>query len=180
MRTGHEEDFQEIMAKNTEMLKGKPIITSCAGCYATLKESYDGLEVYHITDIIHENLDKLPLKEVKKKVMYHDPCHLGRKFDYYDIPREIIEAIPGVELIAFDQEKENAQCCGGGGGVKSAKPDIANKLAAERMEEAKGKSADVVISSCPFCELNLGDNAGDIPVLDILNLLMESLGEAAQ
>jgi len=106
--------------------------------------------------------------------MYHDPCHLGRKFSYYDIPREIIEAVPGVELVPFELEKENAQCCGAGGGVKSGMPDLANELATKRMDEAKEKKADMVLSSCPFCELNLGDNS-DIPVVDILNLLIESL-----
>jgi len=174
MRTGHEEEFEAIKEKNLKLLKGKNIITSCAGCYATLKADY-GLDVNHITDIIKENIDKLPLKEIKKKVMYHDPCHLGRKFDYYDIPREIIEAIPGVELIPFDEEKENSQCCGAGGGVKSARPEIANDLAQKRMDEAKEKNADVVLSSCPFCELNLADNNNDIPVMDILNLLMEAM-----
>jgi len=176
-RTGHSMDF--LIEQNMKLLKDKPIITSCAGCYATLKKDYKGLEVYHITDIIKENLDKLPLKPVNKKVMYHDPCHLGRKFDYYEIPREIIEAIPGIELVPFEKEKENAQCCGAGGGVKSAKPELANELAQKRMDEAKDKAADMVVSSCPFCELNLGDNNNDIPVVDILNLIMESLGVEA-
>jgi Fe-S oxidoreductase len=129
---------------------------------------------------VKENIDKLPLKEVKKKVMYHDPCHLGRKFEYYDIPREIIEAVPGIELIAFEKEKQDAQCCGAGGGVKSAKPDIANNLAKQKMDEAKEKGADMVVSACPFCELNLNDNCEEIPVVDILNLLMESLGEVKE
>ncbi|RZN47416.1 hypothetical protein EF808_04520 [archaeon] len=179
-RAGHEDEFQDIREKNTELLRGKKVICSCSGCYATLKKDYEGLDVYHITDIVKENIDKLPLKEVKKKVMYHDPCHLGRKFEYYDIPREIIEAVPGVELIAFEKEKENAQCCGAGGGVKSAKPDIANNLAKKKMDEAKEKGADMVVSACPFCELNLNDNCEEIPVVDILNLLMESLGEVKE
>ncbi|MBN1786221.1 MAG: hypothetical protein JW825_04460 [Candidatus Methanofastidiosa archaeon] len=176
-RTGHPMDF--LIEQNMKVLKGKPIITSCSGCYATLKKDYEGLDVHHITDIIKENIGKLPLKEVKKKVMYHDPCHLGRKFSYYDVPREIIKAIPGIELVPFDKEKENAQCCGAGGGVKSAKPDLANDLAKKKMEEAKGKDVDMVVSSCPFCELNLADNCEDIPVVDILNLIMESLGVKA-
>lgn len=173
-RTGH--SLEDLKKTNTEIMKGKQIITSCAGCYATLKKDYEGLNVCHITDIIKENLDKLPLKEIKKKVMYHDPCHLGRKFDYYDIPRDIIKSIPGIELIPFEKEKENAQCCGAGGGVKSAMPDLSDKLAQKRMDEAKEKDADMVLSSCPFCELNLGENNNDIPVVDILNLLMESMG----
>jgi len=173
-RTGH--DLSELIKKNTEILKGRPVVCSCSGCYATLKKDYEGLNILHITDIVKEHIEKLPLKDVKKKVMYHDPCHLGRKFGYYDIPREIINAVPGVELIAFDKEKEQAQCCGAGGGVKSAKPDMANNLAKKKMEEAQEKGADMVVSACPFCELNLGDNSDHIPVVDILNLLMESMG----
>ncbi len=175
IRSGH--DASDVIKINTEILKGRPVICSCAGCYSTLKKNYEGLEVYHISDIIKQNIDKLPLKEIKKKVMYHDPCHLGRRFDYYDIPREVIQAIPGIELIPFDREKENAQCCGAGGGVKSAKKDLANNLAKKRMDEAAEKGADMVVSTCPFCELNLGQNSEkEIPVVDILNLIIESLG----
>ncbi|MDD4280660.1 MAG: heterodisulfide reductase-related iron-sulfur binding cluster [Candidatus Methanofastidiosa archaeon] len=179
IRSGH--DASEAIETNTAILKGRPVICSCAGCYSTLKKNYKGLEVYHISDIIRQNIDKLPLKEIKKKVMYHDPCHLGRRFGYYEIPREILQLIPGVELVPFDREKENAQCCGAGGGVKSAKNDLANSLAKKRMDEAAEKGADMVVSTCPFCELNLGQNTDKgIPVVDILNLLMESLGEASQ
>ena len=62
--------------------------------------------------------------------------------------------------------------------MKSAKKDLANKLAKKRMDEASEKGADMVVSTCPFCELNLGQNSDkEIPVVDILNLIMESLGE---
>ena len=141
-----------------------------------------GFEVLHITEVIQRLLRNGKLKLNKKhamKVTYHDPCLLGRlselyvpwkgeikAFGYheppkkfrrgtngvYEAPREILKAIPGVELIEMIRNAENSFCCGGGGGVPSAFPDFSIWIAGERLKEAAATGADTIVSCCPFCE----------------------------
>jgi Fe-S oxidoreductase len=141
-------------------------------------------EVLHITEVLQKLLREGKLKLSKKigmKVTYHDPCLLGRlselyvpwqgeiqAFGYhkppkkfrrgtngvYEAPREILKAIPGVELIEMPRHEENAFCCGGGGGVPVAFPDFSQWVASERLREAMSTGTNAIISCCPFCESN--------------------------
>ncbi|MFH1646483.1 MAG: (Fe-S)-binding protein [Chloroflexota bacterium] len=139
-------------------------------------------EVVHISEVVHRMLRKGKLEMKGKldiKVTYHDPCLLGRlsepyvpwhgeikSFGYhdppkqwrrgtsgvYEAPREVLGAIPGLELLEMTRYAENAFCCGGGGGVPAAFPDFALWTAAERLDEAKSTGANAVVSACPWCE----------------------------
>ena len=99
-------------------------------------------------------------KAVRKKVTYHDPCHLGRYTGVYDAPRRILEAIPGIELVEMPRNRQNAFCCGAGAGVMSGFPDFARTVASERTREAAGTGAAALVTACPFCEQNLGERYG--------------------
>ena len=110
------------MDKNKEVFKDyDTIITICSGCGATLKNNHpqfgSDLNVMDISEFLEDKIDASKLKEVKMKVTYHDPCHLARGQGIKDAPRNIIEMIPGVE---FEEMKYPCQCCGAGGGIKSA------------------------------------------------------------
>jgi len=170
-RTGY--DATDLKKKNTDIMAGKKVIVSCSGCHSTLSHDYEGLDVQHIVQFLQGRLDGLPLKELSKKVAYHDPCHLGRSSAVYDEPRACISAVPGTELVEFPDSKEMAMCCGAGGGVKAAKPERADAQAKKRMDSLP-EGVDVVLSACPFCKLNLGQN-GDVPVQDICEYLLEAL-----
>ncbi len=173
-RTGH--DPSDLVKKNKEIFGDKPVVVSCAGCFSTFKHDYDGVNVQHLTEFLADRSDKLQLNEVKGKVTYHDPCHLGRGSGVYDAPRDVIKAVPGLEFVEFATCRENAICCGAGGGVKSAKPELANELGKKRGEEAKELGVDVILSACPFCELNLGENSdNDMKCMDVCELLLRSL-----
>ncbi|MFW9846750.1 MAG: (Fe-S)-binding protein, partial [Candidatus Thorarchaeota archaeon] len=115
----------------------------------------------------------------KRRVTYHDPCHLGRELGIYDAPREILEAIPGIELVEMESKREAALCCGSGGGVRSYDPDLAKRIGADRIRQALETGADVIATACPFCVNNLEAGASQegssIGVADIVNLLAESL-----
>ena len=76
--------------------------------------------------------------------------------------------------------KDNALCCGSGGGVKSAYGDLSNDIAKTRMDEAKETNADLLVTACPFCKLNLSSNS-DMEVLDLSEFIYNNLkkkGEA--
>lgn len=166
-------------------------------------------EVLHITEVIQRMLKegKLKLgKNLNMKVTYHDPCLLGRlsepyvpwngeikAFGYheppkrwrrgtngvYEAPREILKAIPGIELIEMTRNEENSFCCGGGGGVPAAFPDFALWTAMERIDEAKSTGAEAIISCCPFCESNfekaIRTNKNTVRYYDLTELVLKAL-----
>ena len=113
------------------------------------------------------------------KVTYHDPCYLGRYCRLYDIPRELIQSIPGIELIEMERNRMDAWCCGAGGGVKLGKHDYAAAVGKERVEEAIASTADVLVTACPVCIDNFNDakEAGKfkVTIMDIAELLCKAL-----
>ena len=136
LRTGFEKEAQKQIEENTEILKDEKIITSCTGCYKTLKEDYDGLDVIHISQLLNDliNQNKLKLIKTDLNVTYHDSCHLGRHMNVFDEPRNVIESV--ANLVEMENVRESSLCCGAGGGVKSAYPEIASQMAKSRIEQA--------------------------------------------
>ena len=197
-RIGEYISVEELMNHNIEALKKlgtKTVFTACAGCYRTLKKDYPEIlgkdlpfGVKHITEILIEmlNNNEIPFKPEegqKIKVTYHDPCHLGRHMDFYEIPREVIAKIPGVELIEMKRNQKHAWCCGAGGGVKSQFPELAKDIAKERIKEAVKSGADILTTSCPFCIGNLSDAHKEmgpeiqekIKVIDIIDFIVSKM-----
>jgi len=178
-KIGAESEFERMATANVEMfnkLGVKTVLTPCAGCYGTINAEYDrfnikkDFEVVHITELIEQSIAEGTLtfkKEVPLTVTWHDPCHLGRLSrpyvpgreieGVYESPRNILRAIPGVQLYEMERIKEYAWCCGGGGGVYTAFKDFAQWTALERLEEAKDTGAQALATSCPWCESNLGN-----------------------
>ena len=188
LRMGDYDAYRKRALMNMEVLESvssERIVTSCSGCNSILREEYEefgGLSspVTHSLELIDELVrsgDIKLKKAVRKKVTYHDPCHLGRYTGVYDAPRSVLEAIPGIELVEMPRNRANAFCCGAGAGVKSAFPEFALWVAGERVREAASTGAEALVTACPFCEQNLGDaTGGKMELLDILELVRESMG----
>lgn len=175
IRTGFIDEAQKQIEKNTELLSGELILTSCAGCYKTLKQDYDDLDVIHISQFLNTLVDEKKLDFNKKdlKVTYHDSCHLGRHCNVFDEPRNVISNV--ANLLEMQNNRENSLCCGAGGGVKSAYPEIASQMADSRIYQAIETGADLLVTPCPFCKLNLKDRGLD--VLDLTEFLINYGGE---
>jgi Fe-S oxidoreductase len=187
IRTGQLSPVNDFMNYNIQKIKevgAKKVITSCAGCYRTLKNDFakhgadHDLEIYHTSELILKLLkeEKLRFKsEFNKKVTYHDPCHLGRHSGVYEEPREVYKKIPGLEFVEMKRNRENAWCCGAGGGVKIGYPDWSVEISKERLEEAREIGATILSSTCPFCRTNLSDanKAFDMgfEVLDLVEII---------
>jgi len=192
------ENVEDIIRHNVDLIEkmgAKTVFTACAGCYRTLKKDYPELlgeelpfEVKHITEVLIEllNNNQIPFKheeDEKLKVTYHDPCHLGRHMDLYEIPREVIMKIPGIQLIEMKRNRNHAWCCGAGGGVKSQFPELAVEISKERLKEAVKAGANLLTTSCPFCIGNLNDAYNEmgpeikekIRLLDIIDLIASKL-----
>ncbi len=191
LRIGDYSEFERLADYNIKLFNSlgvKILITSCAGCYRTIKMDYRkvgilNLKVLHTAEymarLIKEN--KIEFKnEIPVKVTYHDPCHLGRHSGIYDTPREVLKSIPGVELVEMDLIKEFSRCCGAGGGLKAGFSDIQNLMAQERVKDAEKTGAERLVSTCPFCYqgLQIGINAikSNIKMTDLTELIALSMG----
>ena len=144
------------------------------------KEEYPKLaevkfEVLHVVEYLAQQ--DLNLKPYPKKVTYHDPCHLGRHVGVYDAPRELINKIPEIQLEEMPATRDRANCCGGGGGLRSGFPEVARSIAERRVDEAK--FADELLTACPFCVNNLKieveGGEDELPVKDVVELIDELL-----
>lgn len=188
--TGQTEKAKEIADYNVNTFKKEgieKIITSCAGCYRTLKETYPkklglehGIEVLHLPEFLLEKINNGELtfnNSINIKITYHDPCHIGRHMGIYEQPREVLTKIPGIKLIEMTRNRQNAWCCGSGGGVRSAFKDLSSFAATERIKEAKETSATAIVSCCPFClnqfKSNIKNN--EIEALDLSELIKKAI-----
>ena len=179
--------------EEAEAAGAKRIVTTCAGCYRTWKKDYlkkyvnllnskHNFEVLHTTELLDEMIRKGEVeftKEVKMRVAYHDPCHLGRHAGLYLPPRNVLKAIPGIELVEMPRTMQNAWCCGAGGGVKSGYPDWSVEIAYERVKEAEKLGVDAIVSACPFCWRNLDDAikkyGSNLKMYDVIQLVKQAL-----
>lgn len=181
LRTGFLDDAIEQMNGNLKDLEGRTILTSCAGCYKTLKEDYKKylsveLKVIHISQLLEQLIkeNKISIKgKDNLNVTYHDSCHLGRHAGEYEAPRNVINSISN--LVEMENIKEKSRCCGSGGGVKSAYGNLSDSIANLRIKEAEETGADLLVSACPFCKLNLSQNSDDLEVLDLSEFVLEHL-----
>jgi L-lactate utilization protein LutB/heterodisulfide reductase subunit B len=189
LRLGEEELFLELAQANMKSFNipgVTEIITACPGCLKTLREYSDffptfDLRIRHVTEVLAEAVDagRLELRAPEPlTVTYHDPCHLGRACGIYDEPRKILSAIEGLALVEMERNREFSACCGAGGGVKTGFPELAQAIGLRRCGMAEVAGAELIVTSCPWCEQNLADSmvGSDyrVDVKDILELVEES------
>lgn len=194
-RMGEKELFEELAEKNIKMFsdkKVKKIVTLSPHAYNALKNEYPEhggqYEVIHYTQLLRDLLkaNKLKIKDnFAGKVTFHDSCFLGRYNDEYDAPREILQEVPGLELIEMGRIRENSFCCGGGGGnFFTGLADGKVRPSGERVKEAHATGANILAVSCPICITMFEDAVKsenleeEIVVKDISELLLEALQDS--
>lgn len=180
-RTGLRGEAEEVRRRNEEefsRLGVRRLLTVCPGCYSTFRREYSlpGVEVLHLTQLLHGLLGRLRWRgERRVRATYHDPCHLGREWGVYEEPREVLRAIPGLELVEMSLSREFSRCCGAGGGVRSAFGEVSSAISRSRVEDAVEAGAGLLVTSCPFCYHHLKE-VGRVEVTD-LSLLVRDLLE---
>lgn len=187
--------FEEIFEHNVAEAKkrgAKTIVTSCPACGLAWKELYANLarkkgidfpfEIKHYSEVAAEALAKGALKfehEVKAKITFHDSCHAGRAQGIYEPPRELIAAIPGVELVEMEHNRETGLCCGSVLTLIGEMP-VAPILGGVRIQEAIDVDADAILALCPCCQVQLRTaaktNNMDIPITDLARFIAKGLG----
>ncbi|MDD3233556.1 MAG: (Fe-S)-binding protein [Candidatus Methanomethylophilus sp.] len=189
LRTGTDSESLDCALHNVEKADGmgaKDMIMTCAGCYKTVSMDFGryyakaGQNVYHFSQYAEKLIKarKLPLNhEFNHTVTYHDPCHLGRHMGVYDPPRNVLKAIKGLKFVEMTRSRESSRCCGAGGGYKSQYNNFAVRIASERIRDAEATGADVLVTCCPFCVVNLSQGAkaigSKIKVMDLADVLLE-------
>jgi len=183
LNAGYKKEAKELAEKNYAIFKKKrvyKITTSCPSCFHTFKEIYPkyikewDIEVEHITETILDALKKkriYVIKEDREIVSYHDPCHLGRYSGIYDTPRQVIELL-GSEIQEPTKTKENAMCCGGGGGIRSNYTKLSKDIAKLRITHFP-KEAKKIITPCGMCYSNLSEH--DERVIDFSTFVLQKL-----
>ncbi len=167
--------------KNFNKYNVKRVVTSCPHAFHAFKNRYGktSFEVQHYTQLLANLIENERLtfsKKLNKKIIYHDPCFLGKQNGIYDEPRKVIESVPGVTLLEFDRSRERSLCCEGGGGRMWI--DIPGERLSEiRVRDAVESGAEILTTACPFCLLTLEDAVkttgleGKIQVLDVVEVL---------
>ncbi len=190
-KAGMESVFQSLAQNNISVFTEagvKTILVTSPHCYHTFTQEYPkfggNFEVIHFSQYLARLIKDGRLKftkELNKKVTYHDSCCLGRYAGIYDEPRQILESIPGLELVEMRDNRENSLCCGGCAGRLWMETKKGERFSDIRIEQALETGANTLAVFCPYCMLNFEDSvlttdkAGIIEVKDIAELVQEAI-----
>lgn len=203
-RMGEELLFQAQAQQNLETFKQyrfRRVVTTCAHCFNTIKHEYPQLggtagvdyQVLHHSEFLAELVAAgrlRPVTPVDERVVYHDPCYIGRYNEIYDPPRQLLASLPGLELVeAPERNRERAMCCGGGGGNVWMEGWGKQGVNVIRLQQLTANQPATLAVGCPFCMVMFEDaakNTGRDESLkrrDLAELLLESVtprdGESA-
>lgn len=194
-RAGHEYLFATMAEQNVTTLNGykeqggiKQIVTSCPHCFNTIANEYpdfDGhFEVVHHSDYLLGLVAEkklFPRQRVEGRVVFHDSCYLGRYNDVYEQPRDILNNIPGVELVEVSgASRQKGLCCGAGGMQMFMEEQNKDRMNVRRTLQLLDTGATTIATACPFCTTMITDGLKDqnkeeeIRQLDVAELLEES------
>ena len=187
--------FVDVMKHNIEEMNKrevKTVVTSCPACRLVWDTVYrefaekEGIpynfEAKHYAEVLDEKIKSGEFKfekEINAKVTWHDSCHIGRASGVYEPPRDVIKAIPGVELIEMEHNREDGLCCGS---VLSLldNPPVAAEIGNVKLEEARATGADTILALCPCCEFQMrvtkNTKGNNIQVRDLASFACEAIG----
>ncbi|PZX02339.1 Fe-S oxidoreductase [Psychrobacillus insolitus] len=190
-RMGNEYLFQELCMQNIETFQSynvRKIVTTDPHAFNTFKNEYPefGLkaEVFHHTQLLADLLQEgklKPTKKVDEKIAYHDSCYIGRYNDIYESPRDILRAIPGIEILEMERNRENSLCCGAGGGRMWMEEREGTRMNIARTEMALETNPTVIGSNCPYCLTMISDGTKakeveeQVQTLDIAEIIEKSI-----
>ena len=191
-RMGNEYLFQQLAQQNIETLKKHgitQILTGCPHCYNTFKNEYSqfggNYDVTHHNQLLPDLIEKGKLKiskPLEKRLTYHDSCYLGRHNGIYEEPREILESIPGLEVVEMKgRNRSKGFCCGAGGGHMWIEESRGSRINHVRTQHALDTGAEMVGTSCPFClqffedGIRVKEQEGKFQARDLVELLADSL-----
>ena len=189
-RAGNEMLFQQLAGTLVETLNQydvRNIVTCDPHVYNTLKNEYPDFggsyKVIHHTELIEQLLadGKIRVRPTFEKVIYHEPCYLGRHNGIYDSPRNVIAQVLKDKPLEFDMNREKSMCCGAGGGRMWMEETIGSRINILRVDQALEKKPKIIATGCPYCTVMMTDGVAhhgkeeEVLTKDIAELVAESL-----
>jgi Fe-S oxidoreductase len=192
-RFGEELLFMALRDHNSEAITNsgvRRIVTSDPHAYNALKNDYSHLPpVEHISQFIARQIRAGHLNfqpaDADKVFTFHDPCYLGRHNDVYDDPRAVLDAIPDLKRVEMKRCRDRSFCCGGGGLMLFYEPKEEERIGVKRVRMAAEAGANVIVTGCPFCMVNLEDAVkvagleGKMSVIDLTELVDQQIAGPA-
>jgi Fe-S oxidoreductase len=185
-RLGNDLAFSQLAEQNIETLRAAKVgkmVSICPHCVRTIgndwKEASQTFEIEHHSELLARIQDRLPTPEgPRERVVFHDPCYLGRYRDIYEEPRAVAARYGEVEDPR--RARERSFCCGAGGGQMFLGEEQGKRINVERAEELAGTGAAVIGTACPFCQTMFRDALGTVTqtppkLLDIVQIAAASL-----
>ncbi len=160
---GDVKNFKVLAEQNIEQIKSsgaKHVITACPECYRTLKMDYTRIfgkqefDIQHISEFLAGKLEgkKISLKSPPAQACFHDPCRLGRHMGIYDEPRQVLSQVEGLRLTEMAHHHKRAICCGVTGWMNCSQ--VSKQIQARRLREAQATGSNLLITSCPKCQIH--------------------------
>lgn len=182
---GLKEFLQQFIDHNLAAVRAKgarKVVFACPSCFQMWREHYPPeFPIVHASQLLEElvRAKRVPLKELDITVTYHDPCDLGRGARVFEEPRDLIRSIPGLRLVELPRNRENCQCCGGGGNLEMIDAKLSSEVAKRKIEEVLGTGAKAVVTSCQQCVRTMTTyvkrNKVPLEVMDITQLVRKAL-----
>jgi Fe-S oxidoreductase len=183
-------DHARVAVRYLKERKIRTLVVGCAWGFRMIKREYPRLlgepltfDVLHAVEYLWGKVDGGDLRleiPLHLTATYHDPCQLGRRCGVYAPPRALASAIPGLNLVEMVENRNEAMCCGGGGGLAKSNPDLAKRIGITRIKQAEDVDAEAILTSCPYCRSNLlnanSDREGSMAVIDIVEAVAFSAG----
>lgn len=179
MQAGQYDAAAKLIANNTATIIGsgaRILVVSCPICYKVFKEDYDlgTMEVvFHAEYILQLVQDKkLTINMKDTKILYHDPCELGRLSGIYEQPRELLRQTGSV--LKIEEEKEKAFCCGGSLGNLKIRQFERDMIRVQAVNTYLSYSPDLLVTACPKCKKTFA-RSKNIIVKDIAEVVADAL-----
>jgi Fe-S oxidoreductase len=178
MLAGQDKEARELINLNSQMIwksGANTLVTSCPICYKVFNESYYlGVEVLHHSQYIKRLIDegKVKLSFLRKRVVYHSPCDLGRGSGVYDEPKEILNHVSRLEKSKF--EDADSLCCGGSLANVKLSSQNRTKIALEAVNLLTKTEPDILATACPLCKKTFS-GVTSTKVADISEIVAEAL-----
>lgn len=181
MLVGKTDAAAKTIAANKEMIEKsgcKKLILSCPICYKVFKEEYhlDGIEIQHYTQFVNDlvNSGRLKLAQSSERIVYHDPCELGRGCKVYEEPRAVLGQVG--ELVSAAKERDESICCGGSLGSLTLDARDRAKITEASVTNLLANNPQTIVTACPLCLKTFAEAApASVPVKDFAEIVCSSL-----
>lgn len=180
MLAGNDREARELINFNSDIIwksGAKTLVTSCPICYNVFRDSYYlDVEVLHHTEYLKNLIDdgNLRFNYSGKKVVYHDPCELGRIAGIYDAPREVLSWV--ADLHEIPEREEKGLCCGGSLGNLRLNPSKKAAIASDSVKRLTRDNPELIVTSCPLCKKTFSQ-VSHVKVSDIAEVTANEIAE---